>query len=122
MTCGSTKLWPKPYKTDVEKSYERFKLTDIQYQIMTDFSSVAELMHKTMAVFFEDLKQIISSAGGSVDDKDYVTNDIYWGNITAVIISIYVTESDETLLSLSTNECYSLSIKCKLKYITSNML
>lgn len=122
MTCGSTKLWPKPYKTDLEKSYERFKLTDIQYQIITDFSSVTELMHKTMAVFFEDLKQIISSAGGIVDDKDNVTNNIYWGNITTVIISIYVTESNETLLSLSTNECYSLSIKCKQIYVISNIL
>jgi hypothetical protein len=113
MTCGSIKLWPKPYKADVEKSYKQFKLSDIQYQIMTEFSSVAELMHKTMAAFFEDLKQIVSSSG-SVDDKDYFTNDVHLGNKTEVIISIHITESNETLLSLSTNECYSLSITCKI--------
>ncbi|CAG9806447.1 unnamed protein product [Chironomus riparius] len=103
LTCGSTKLWPKPTKTDVKTSFKQFKLSDIQHKIVTNFSSVAELMDKSIKAFLNDLKQIISSSDGNVDNNSI-------DNTNAVIISIHVTESDATLLSMNTDECYNLSI------------
>lgn len=111
MTCGIAKIWPKPLKSIVKKSTEKFNLANMKHQIITEFSNVAELLDKSVAIFTEDLKQIIISY---VENVNNTYNEMHAGNITTVVIRLHVTESDATLLTLSTDECYTLSITCKL--------
>lgn len=110
LTCGIPKIWPKPLKSIVKKSTERFNLANLKFQVKTQFSIVAELLDKSVTAFTEDLKQIIFSYGENIDNN---YNEAYLANITSVVISMHVTESDATLLTLTTDECYTLSIICK---------
>lgn len=110
MICGKKpKLWPSPSGAKIEKSLENFQIFNILYQVETKFESVAKNLHEAMSIFIDDLKVIVLSSGGRIESDG--NNSL--GNLNVLNIILHVTETDTTLLTLDTNECYALRTSSK---------
>lgn len=83
----------------VQKETKKFKLSSVQVSLSSPYEAVEELLNKAVKIFIDDLNQIKESIRGH-------ENGEFDGSLR---IEINV-ESDETLLSMETDECYNLSI------------
>lgn len=118
MICDDNiKLWPKPSdnKKYRRKFFRRFNLDDLKYRITTKYENVENLLEQVVDIFFMDLKRIIVSSGGSIDKYDNINSQL---PKTDIKMSLYVTESKETLLTTETDECYRLSITSESSFFT----
>jgi hypothetical protein len=110
MVCGDyAKLWPQPKSAQFQKSMESFELTSMQYRVETAFDNVADLMHRAVALFVSDIKQIMRANGGSTEARKQA-------NVSAVTVNIVISvqEVKETVLTMQSDECYHLGIKREL--------
>lgn len=117
MTCGNEiKIWPKPLNSRNQKSIKYFDLKNMKYQIRTDFQHVDILLHKAMKIFMTDIKQIVRASGGrmteNIDEENKVANDT-----SEIKINLHASQSDAILLTLETDECYSLSVSGEFRTI-----
>lgn len=129
MLCGGyTKIWPEPTKSYIGTSANSFNLLNIQYKIKTPFKNVENLLEKSFSVFMDELHKISHSSmveensgvGSSTtrlykDDRqsslDYTSvHRKHNNNQTTVNIFLYVLKTSDVHLSLSTDECYNLTM------------
>lgn len=83
----------------VQKQTKKFKLSSVKFSISSPFAAVEELLNKAVKIFIEDLNQIKNTLRGRENGEFD----------SALRIEINV-ESDETSLSMETDECYTLSL------------
>ncbi|KAG5671027.1 hypothetical protein PVAND_001245 [Polypedilum vanderplanki] len=106
MTCGdNVNIWPLPKSAQMKKTIQNIHLSNIQYKIETPFPNVADLMHKAVALFVSDIKQVMKANGA-----DFGSKSINEENVTVNIL-MKILEFNETILTMQSDECYHLFIK-----------
>jgi beta-acetyl hexosaminidase like len=117
MLCGGyAKIWPEPTKAFIGTSVNSFHLNEVQYKIKTPFKAVQHLLENAFAVFLSEVRQIShekteetekSSTGSYKDHHSYYTRK---HNLTTVNIFLNVLKTSDIHLTLSTDECYNLTM------------
>ena len=132
MLCGTQTLWPEPsVKSLIGTNANRFRLTDVQYKVQTPFKNVESLMESAFSIFLEEIKQIKRALGGKATDDDGFKSSTrsyrdvtYSGsreqtqthhrrNLTTVNIYVNVIKTADVHLTLSTDECYNITMSSK---------
>lgn len=98
------KIWPKVMTGNVQKQIRKFKLTSVRFGLSTPNEAVEELLKKAVNIFKQDLKQLMKSLRGHENGE--------FNESLKIDINV---ESDETSLTMETDECYNLSISVGIK-------
>jgi beta-acetyl hexosaminidase like len=139
MLCGGyTKIWPEPTKSYIGTSANSFSLMNVQYKIKTPFKSVENLLENAFSVFMDELHKIFHSSSTSASDegstsssssttrlyKDERQSQLEFAsthgskkhnnNHSTVNIFLFVLKTADIHLTLSTDECYNLTLTRKL--------
>lgn len=131
MLCGGyTKIWPEPTKSYIGTSANSFSLLNVQYKIKTPFKNVENLLESAFSVFMDELHKIFHSSSSTSEEGVSSTTRLYKddrqssdfasahkkpsNNHTAVNIFLYVLKTSDVHLSLSTDECYNLTMTREL--------
>jgi hypothetical protein len=128
MLCGGyTKIWPEPTKSYIGTSANSFSLLNVQYKIKTPFKNVENLLESAFSVFMDELHKIFHSSSSSSEEGGSSTPRLYKddrqssdyasahrkrsnNHTTTVNIFLYVLKTSDVHLSLSTDECYNLTM------------
>lgn len=131
MLCGSyTKIWPEPTKSFIGISANSFSLNDIQFKIKTPFKNVEGLLESAFSIFLEEIKTIIHSFNGKIEELDRKSSTAVYGNhinkehpsthksfsshrrhnLTNFNIFVYVLKTSDIHLTFNTDECYNLTM------------
>lgn len=133
MLCGGyTKIWPEPTKSYIGTSANSFSLLNVQYKIKTPFKTVENLLENAFSVFMDELHKILHSSTSSTAANDessssttrFYRDDRQWvdssgvaykkhnnnNNQTTVNVFLYVLKTADIHLSLTTDECYNLTM------------
>lgn len=131
MLCGSQTLWPEPsIKSLIGTNAVSFHLNDVQYKVQTPFKNVENLMESAFSVFVDEVRQIKHASGGSSDDELKSSTKSYREstfssstragtstspkrNLTTVNIYVSVVKTADVHLTLSTDECYNITMSSK---------
>lgn len=131
MLCGPQTLWPEPsIKSLIGTNANSFQLSDVRYKVQTPFKSVENLMESAFSVFVEELKQIVHASGGkttddalrtstrSYRDSSFSSSSVasttnHRRNLVSVNIYVNVIKTADVHLSLSTDECYNITMSSK---------
>lgn len=128
MLCGSQTLWPEPtVKSLIGTNANSFKLTDVKYKVQTPFRVVESLMGSAFSIFLEEIKQMMHASGGKATD-DAATRATTNRNVEdfdinhdtpvssprrrLAFVNIYVNviKTADVHLTLSTDECYNMTM------------
>lgn len=137
MLCGGyTKIWPEPTKSYIGTSANSFSLLNVQYKIKTPFRAVENLLENAFSVFMDELHKIYHSSSASSSDESTTrlyrddrqassidlasTHRKHNNNHTTVNVFLYVLKTSDIHLSLSTDECYNLTMTRMLKLYLKN--
>lgn len=129
MLCGGyTKIWPEPTKSYIGTSANSFSLLNVQYKIKTPFKNVENLLESAFSVFMDELHKIFHSSSSTSDEgggssttrlykddrsssSDFASvHRKHSNNHSTVNIFLYVLKTSDIHLSLSTDECYNLTM------------
>ncbi|KAG5678977.1 hypothetical protein PVAND_008592 [Polypedilum vanderplanki] len=124
MLCGSySKIWPEPTKSYIGTSANSFNLNDVQFKIKTPFKNVENLLESAFSIFMEEIKDIFhsssdrkteevskSSTTANYKERSPLDTKHRRHNLTNVNIFLYVIKTSEIHLSLTTDECYNLTM------------
>lgn len=131
MLCGSQSLWPEPsIKSLIGTNAVSFHLNDVQYKVQTPFKGVESLTESAFSVFVDEVRQIVHASGGvsaeasksstrSFRDNSYTsstragTTTSHIRNSTSVNIYVNVVKTSDVHLTLSTDECYNITMTSK---------
>jgi beta-acetyl hexosaminidase like len=132
MLCGPQTLWPEPsIKSLIGTNANSFQLSDVRYKVQTPFKNVESLMESAFSVFVEELKQIVHASGGKTTDdvlrtstRSYrdssfssssTASTSHRRNLVNVNIYVNVIKTADVHLTLSTDECYNITMSSKQK-------
>lgn len=131
MLCGGyTKIWPEPKKSYIGTSANSFWLMNVQYKIKTPYKNVESLLESAFSIFMDELHKIFHSSSSSSNDerstssstvrlnKDERETDLasshgskkYNNNHSTINIFLYVLKTSDIHLSLSSDECYNITL------------
>jgi hypothetical protein len=137
MLCGGyTKIWPEPTRSYIGTSANSFSLMNVQYKIKTPYKNVENLLESAFSVFMDELHKIFHSSSASASDDGSTSSSTtrlykderqtqlefasshsskkYNNNHSTVNIFLYVLKTSDIHLTLSTDECYNLTLTRKL--------